>query len=82
VRGGQVLGHRDAADGALTVGDEVTAVDEDEDMRFQGTVLAIEGDKVYLEVHWKPTAGAASRFYAQGNRIHRDKKKPAGLLIT
>jgi len=51
-------------------------------MRFQGTVLAIEGDKVYLEVHWKPTAGAASRFYAQGNRIHRDKKKPAGLLIT
>lgn len=56
-KNGQVIGSSRMADGTLSVGDRVEAVQPEEDMSFEATVAAIDDrGRVFLDMAWEPAA--------------------------
>ena len=53
VRHGMILAYLGTTSEDVHVGDIVTAVDRDEDLSYTGTIVEIDGQDVYLLMHWR-----------------------------
>ena len=56
---GRVRASQRRADGPVSSGDVVSAIDSAEDMRFEATVVEVRPDgRLVLDVHWEPVVPA------------------------